>query len=217
MHKQRVDNPTEQTFQEYNNHRKALHKQFIETIRITLKSKADLEEHKNLPLATLYRQLSPHRVRTTFTELENDQQRIFTTHNEIRKEIYAFYKNLYETTHTDQNILTHFLTRLLPTLDSGQEQTISQPITQELLLSIKEAKKGKSPGLDGLSVEFYTTFFQEIKTLSLAALNFLYKNGITNTKISEGAITLIHKKRRQKENKQRKTHNTLEHRLQNIK
>ena len=88
---------------------------------------------------------------------------------------------------------------------------------QELLLSIKEAKKGKSPGLDGLSVEFYTTFFQEIKTLSLAAINFLYKNGITNTKIAEGAITLIHKKRRQKENKQRKTHNTLEHRLQNIK
>jgi len=28
----------------------------------------------------------------------------------------------------------------------------------------------------------------------LAALNFLYKKGITNTKIAEGAITLIHKK-----------------------
>ena len=95
------------------------------------------------------------------------------------------------------------MTPLLPTLDSGQEQTISQPITQqELLLSIKEAKKGKSPGLEGLSVDVYTTFFQEIKTLLLAALNFLYKNGITNTKIAEGAITLIHTKRRQKENKQ---------------
>ena len=109
--------------------------------------------------------------------------------------MYAFYKNLYETTHTDQNILTHFLTPLLPTLDSGQAQTINQPITlQELLLSIKETNKGKSPGLDGLSVGLYTTFFQEIKTLLLAALNFLYKNGTTNTKIAEGAITLIHKK-----------------------
>ena len=196
LHKQMVDNPTEQTFQEYNNLRKALHKQFIETTRLTLlKSKADLEEYKNLPLATLYKQLSPHRERTTFTELENDQQKILTTHNEIRQEIYAFYKNLYETAHTDQNILTHFLTPLLPTLDSGQAQTIGQPITQqELLLSIKEAKKGKSPGLDGLSVEFYTTFFPEIKTLLLAALNFLYNNGIPNTEIAEGAITLIHKK-----------------------
>ena len=84
---------------------------------------------------------------------------------------------------------------LLSTLDSGQAQTISQPITQqELLLSIIEAKTGKSPGLDGLSIEFYTTFFQNIKTLLLAALNFLYKNGTTNTKIAEGAITLIHKK-----------------------
>jgi len=191
-----VDNPTEQTFQEYNNLRNALHKHFIQTTRITLiKSKADLEEYKHLPLATLYRQLSPYRVRTTFTELEKDQQRIFTTHNEIRKEIYAFYRNLYETTHTDQNILTHFLTPLLPKLDNGQKQTLRQPITQqELLLSIKEAEKGKSPGLDGLSVEFYATYFQEIKTLLLAALNFLYKNGITNTKIPEGAITLIHKK-----------------------
>ena len=37
-----VDNLTEQTFQEYNNLRKALHKQFIETTRINLlKSKTD--------------------------------------------------------------------------------------------------------------------------------------------------------------------------------
>ena len=64
LHKQMVDNPTEQTFQEYNNLRKALHKQFIEITRITLlKSKVDLEEYKNLPLATLYKQLSPHRER----------------------------------------------------------------------------------------------------------------------------------------------------------
>ena len=84
------------------------------------------------------------------------------------------------------------MTPLLPALDSGQEQTISQPITQqELLHSIKEAKKGKSPGLEGLSLDVYTTFFQEIKSLLLAALNFIYKNGITNTKIAEGAITLI--------------------------
>jgi len=62
LHKQMVDNPTEQTFQEYNNLRKALHKQFIETTRITLlKSKADLEEYQKLPSATLYKQLSTHR------------------------------------------------------------------------------------------------------------------------------------------------------------
>ena len=159
-----VDNPTEQRYQEYNKLRKALHKQFIETTSIILlKSKADLEEYKNLPLATLYKQLSPHRERTTFTELKNDQQRIRTTHNEIRQEIYAFYKNLYETTHTVQNILTHFLTPLLPKLDNGQKQTLRQPITQqELLLSIKEAKKGKSPGLDGLSVKFILPFSKKL-------------------------------------------------------
>jgi len=40
-----VDNLTEQTFQEYNNLRKALHKQFIATTRITPpKRKVDLEE-----------------------------------------------------------------------------------------------------------------------------------------------------------------------------
>ena len=42
LHKQMVGNPTEQTFQEYNNLRKALHKQLTETTRITLlKSKAN--------------------------------------------------------------------------------------------------------------------------------------------------------------------------------
>jgi len=95
-----VDNPTEQTFQEYNNPRKALHKQFIETTRITLlKSKADLEKHKNLPLPTLYKQLSPHRVRTTFTELEKDQRRILTTHNEMRQEIYMHFIKIYMKQH----------------------------------------------------------------------------------------------------------------------
>jgi len=64
----------------------------------------------------------------------------------------------------------------------------------QLDAAVKDLKKGKSPGPDGLSSEFYKEFFPQIKKTLLDALNYVYCNNAVNEKFVEGVITLIHKK-----------------------
>jgi len=65
------------------------------------------------------------------------------------------------------------MTKLTPQHSADLEQ----PITlKELYDAITTIKKGKTPGPDGLSSEFYLTFYQDIKHLLLDALNYTYSH-----------------------------------------
>ena len=55
-------------------------------------------------------------------------------------------------------------------------------------------KKGKTPGPDGLSLEFYLTFNQDIKHLLLDALNYTYSHTDHDPTLYKGIITLCFKK-----------------------
>ena len=54
-------------------------------------------------------------------------------------------------------------------------------------------KKGKMPGLDGVSFEFYLTFYQDIKHLLLDALNYTYSQTDHDPTLYKGIITLCFK------------------------
>ena len=62
----------------------------------------------------------------------------------------------------------------LPKLQEEQVIKCEGEITEyELLKSLKSIKNDKSPGNDGLTKEFYETFWEEIKTpLSNSTKNF---------------------------------------------
>ena len=54
-------------------------------------------------------------------------------------------------------------------------------------------KKSRAPGIDGLSVEFYQTFWDDIKNMLVEVFNESYKNkNLTNSQ-KLGAISLIFK------------------------
>ena len=57
-------------------------------------------------------------------------------------------------------------------------------------------KNNKSPGNDGLSVEFYKVFWPEIGRNLVDSLNFSYRRGELSTTQKEAVITLIEKKNR---------------------
>ena len=52
----------------------------------------------------------------------------------------------------------------------------------------------KSPGCDGLPVEFYITFFERIKWLLLDTINSAYRTGCLHDSATRGVISLILKK-----------------------
>jgi len=70
----KYDHPTYQTkqnFELYHKQQKQMHNTFLSEARNNLlKSKANLEEYKNISLHALYKQLAPERMKTTIEQLE---------------------------------------------------------------------------------------------------------------------------------------------------
>jgi len=91
-----------------------------------------------------------------------------------------------------QNI---FLSNACDGLNAQQHEMIQKQITlKELTWAIKQLKKGKSPGPDGISDEFYIFFFEKVTEPLLKTLNYIYQNNKLNEQFTNGVVTLVHKK-----------------------
>jgi len=64
----------------------------------------------------------------------------------------------------------------------------------ECLQALKSMKSGKTPGSDGLPVEFYSVFWNEISDCLLNTVNFSYTEGKFSISQRRGIIKLIPKK-----------------------
>jgi exonuclease III len=72
---------------------------------------------------------------------------------------------------------------------------LDQPITlAEVLTAIKSTKKNKSPGLDGLTAEFYHSMSAKIAPLMLRTFQKAYEEGHLSESQRSGLITTIFKK-----------------------
>ena len=70
----------------------------------------------------------------------------------------------------------------------------ARPITlDELLKALKQMKKGKSPGDDGLSVEFYCSFWDSIGPVFLEMVNSSYSSKSMPESTTRGVLKLIPK------------------------
>ena len=66
--------------------------------------------------------------------------------------------------------------------------------TSESKVAIDKMKKNKSPGLDGISIEFYKKFWPLIGNLLVKVFNSSYENGILTESQRVAVFTLIFKK-----------------------
>ena len=64
----------------------------------------------------------------------------------------------------------------------------------ELLKSIKSFKNNKTPGTDGLTAEFYKLFWQDIKHVLLASINYAFMYGKLSVEQRKRIISLLPKK-----------------------
>ena len=65
---------------------------------------------------------------------------------------------------------------------------------EECLQALKDMSLNKTPGSDGLPVEFYKVFWSDISDHLLNALNYAYHNGQLSVIQKWGVIKLIPKK-----------------------
>ena len=81
-------------------------------------------------------------------------------------------------------------------LNDSESNTCEGEITvDECTDAIFKMKLNKAPGLDGLNVEFYRAFWEELKTFIVATFNYCYEKGKLSNTQKVGLISLIYKKK----------------------
>ena len=81
-----------------------------------------------------------------------------------------------------------------PTVDLDNFANLTDPITaEEVRKIIMDSPKNKSPGMDGLTHEFYQTFWPNISKIVTEAFNETLEQGQLSTSQKRGIISLIPK------------------------
>ena len=123
-------------------------------------------------------------------------QQDFTLSNqgEISKYITSYYEDIYNEATIDENRQAWFLSFIDTSInDSDNEELIRYVSDEEILLIMKQFNLNKSPGIDGLPIEFYIRFFNVIKDEFCQVLrNSLISENLTESQ-RKALIILLYK------------------------
>ena len=133
----------------------------------------------------------------------NAEGTLITDPQKIRQEIESFYSDLCknDTLLPPKTILTSFLGNPdIPKLSQSDAQVCEGKLTiSECFKSLQLFQNNKSPGNDGLTVEFYKAFWQVVgREIMVDSLNYSYDHGELSNSQKQAIITLIEKKDKDK-------------------
>jgi exonuclease III len=136
----------------------------------------------------------PPRDKQLITALKNpsaQSETIYTQQQDIHNIVTKYYSNLFQTPEITKEAINPFLS------STPRPTTEINPITitlATLLQATSSLPKNKTPGIDGLPVEFYSTFWNEIGPLLLVFLTHALTQTTLPPSTRHGVIILIHKK-----------------------
>ena len=126
----------------------------------------------------------------------NDRE--ISTPLELNHEIYEFYQKLFKKSvfKTTDEILQFLEVIELPKISNDQLLICEKEISEnDLFLSLKGMENNKSPGNNGLTKEFYDSFWTEIKDPLLDSIHHAQVTKQLSISQKQAIIKLIEKKR----------------------
>ena len=135
--------------------------------------------------------------KTHITKLKYDGKEI-NDPDEILKSQRLFYKDLYTNRPCDATYNDLFFEDAnLPKLEKSEQDKLEDPLCNEECYNVlKECAKGKCPGSDGLSVEFYLFFWPLLGEEMTQSFNYALDRGQMNITQKQGIIKVIPKKKK---------------------
>jgi len=137
-----------------------------------------------------------HQKHNTIKKLRSEDKEIDTI-NEIIEEVVRFYSELYKSKNIEESEMEEYLSKTVldNTLDECDRELCEGVLdVRECTQAIKSMKKNKSPGSDGLPIEFYVTFWDDLKEIVVDVLNVSHGRGQMSTSQRRAIITLMFKK-----------------------
>ena len=120
---------------------------------------------------------------------------------DINKNLHSFYQNLFSKNNdiSRQKVLPYLQDKNLPKLNDDQCALWKKGITEEEVKhELNKMEINKSPGNDGLTKEFYETFWDYVKVPLLLSFNMAFLKKELSTSQKQAVIKLIKKKDRNK-------------------
>ena len=119
-----------------------------------------------------------------------------TDDTEILKVACDFYTELYRSKNPNIEDINRFIENVNVPILTADEQNVCEGIIsiEECREAVNKMKGKKSPGDDGLPIEFYRAFWNEIGSLLIDVYNECFKHKILPPSMRRSVITLIHKK-----------------------
>ena len=133
----------------------------------------------------------------TIKEIQLPDGTLISDDKHILQETRTYYEQLYKTRNPDIERIQNCLEKLkdIPKLTEEDKQICEGKITEsECKIALNNMKMNKSPGSDGLTVEFYKTFWPEISEKLVQALNEANEKGELSHSQRQAVISLLHKK-----------------------
>ncbi len=130
-------------------------------------------------------------------QLEDANGNIKTIDSDILKITSDFYLELYASKNITQNEIENYLndTNITNVLTESQKSDCDKEISEsEVGETIKKLKMNKSPGSDGLTPEFYKTFWDLIKVPFMKMINATYIQGELPYTLRLAILALLFKK-----------------------
>ena len=136
-------------------------------------------------------------TRKTITALRDKEGVIHTHPTEILNIEKEFYEEIYKSSNPDKNSIKDYVmnTECDHVLTDKESDSMEGLLsTQECTDSLFKMKLNKAPGIDGLSVEFYRTFWEHLKEFAVKTFNLSFDKGELTNSQKLGVISLLHKK-----------------------
>ena len=129
------------------------------------------------------------------TEFNSSTGILLSDSRDIRKEMNNFYHDLFTEEEVDMEAQNWLLDQLRMSLND-QEQTSCEGLltVEEYCEALNGMNTGKSPGIDGLTTEFYLAFWAIIGEDLVEVLNYGFQNGQLSVSQHRGLLSLIFKK-----------------------
>ena len=125
-------------------------------------------------------------------KLRDEKGNIVTNPKQILDIQARFYEQLYKSdkVEIDENYLSDLE---FNKLSDQQQQEIDKEITSiEIHQAIKQLKKGKCPGNDGINIEWYECFYEQLKPFLLTLFREISRYGLPDTS-KRGIVSLLEK------------------------
>ena len=183
-------------FKLYSELKKKLAKLQIESFRKKLLKNEQLFQYSNnLATKEFFKQFLQKRQNVTIDELIDDGGISKTTPIDLAEHVQRFYTKLYRCDQINPLEQNFFLNNLDVGLSDQQKEHLQNDLNDfEIETAISQMAKGKAPGPDGLSVEFYTRCWPIVKHDFVNLLNQMYSTQSIDNRTKSGFITLIYKK-----------------------